>query len=199
MVVVSPPSSRGCGHATGSLVKGGVRGLFSSAGAFTGFVNRTLAHASLDKSVVASQSASSKQKPKHALDGVSRGLATFGKGIVGGVTGLVTRPVEGVMKDGAKGLVTGLAQGMVGVVVSPLMGVSGGLTKLFEGVSNTTRLFEVGSRGRVRPYGRAFYGSGRVLKRYSPEDAFIASVLKHVDHGRVSGVFGCVLLNAVMI
>ena len=73
-----------------------------------------------------------------------------------------------------------------GVVVSPLRGVSGGLTKLFEGVSNTTTLFDdkfVPSR--VRPFPRAFYGSGRVLRPYSLEDSVIVASLRQIRAGRV--------------
>lgn len=99
-------------------MKGGVRGLFSSASAFTGFVNRSLAKVSMDKSIIASQTKAAKHKPQHALQGLSFGLAELGKGVAKGVTGIVTKPIEGAMSDGAVGFVTGIGRGLVGKLLS---------------------------------------------------------------------------------
>ena len=95
-------------------MKGGVRGVFSSASAFTGFVNRTLAHASQDRAIIASQNQAAKSRPQNALQGLSYGLAEVGKGVFKGVTGIVTAPVQGAMQHGATGLLTGIGRGLVG-------------------------------------------------------------------------------------
>ena len=64
------------------------------------------------------------------------------------------------------------------------------MTRVLEGVSATTHIFEKAMATRVRPYARAFYGSGRVLKAYIKEDAMLQSLLKHMKHKVRAALFG---------
>jgi hypothetical protein len=87
LVLVSRlPSSFMC-VSPGSLVRGGVRGVFSSASGFTGFLNRSLAQLSFDDRIISRQAKESRQKPKHAVHGLGMGLSEISKGVVKGVTG----------------------------------------------------------------------------------------------------------------
>lgn len=51
-------------------------------------------------------------------------------GVFRGVTGVVTRPVDGMKEGGGKGFALGLIQGTLGLVVRPLAGAVGGVTRV---------------------------------------------------------------------
>lgn len=55
---------------------------------------------------------------------LSQGVLGLGKGIVKGVTGVVTDPYKGAQSHGFKGFVQGVGSGVVGVVARPVKGVS---------------------------------------------------------------------------
>ncbi len=95
-------------------MRGGVRGVFSSVSGFTGFINRSIAQLSFDDRIIARQAKEARQKPKHVLEGLGLGLTELTKGVVKGVSGVVTRPIRGAMEEGGKGFVTGLGKGLVG-------------------------------------------------------------------------------------
>ncbi len=73
-----------------------------------------------------------------------------------------------------------------GMVVRPLVGVSGGVTRLLEGVSNTATIFDKAAAQKVREYPRAFYGPGRVMRPYSADDALVAALVRKLDGSEVS-------------
>ena len=76
-------------------------------------------------------------------------------------------------------------RGGPGLVVRPLVGVSGGVTRFLEGVSNTATLFDKEASKSVRSHPRAFYGQGRVMRQYKPGDALVASILRKLDSKQV--------------
>jgi len=55
---------------------------------------------------------------------LGQGVMGLGKGIVKGVTGVVTDPIKGAKSSGLKGFVKGVGSGVVGVVARPVQGVS---------------------------------------------------------------------------
>merc|ERR1719285_1380875 len=55
---------------------------------------------------------------------LSQGVIGLGKGIFGGVTGIVTDPYKGLQSGGLKGFVHGVGSGVVGVVARPAKGVA---------------------------------------------------------------------------
>ncbi|OHT04688.1 hypothetical protein TRFO_27685 [Tritrichomonas foetus] len=59
----------------------------------------------------------------NAADTVQDGITAFGNGIVDGITGLITKPIEGGKKDGFVGAFTGIAKGLVGAFAKPVAGV----------------------------------------------------------------------------
>ena len=70
-----------------------------------------------------------------------------------------------------------------GAVVRPLVGVSGGVTKVLEGVANTTRMFDKRARRKQRPHPRVFYGPHRVLRVYDPDEATLAAFVRSLNSG----------------
>ncbi|KAF3762246.1 family 1 glycosyltransferase, partial [Cryphonectria parasitica EP155] len=58
----------------------------------------------------------------------------FGLGLFDGITGLVTQPLRGAEKDGAKGLISGFGKGIGGIVFKPAAGVWAVPAYLMKGV-----------------------------------------------------------------
>lgn len=52
------------------------------------------------------------RKPKDAKAGLSSGLKSLAKGVLGGAVGLIAAPVVGASQDGFMGFAKGLATGM---------------------------------------------------------------------------------------
>ena len=61
-------------------------------------------------------------------DTLESGLASLGKGLFEGVTGVVTQPLMGLVEDGPRGLVEGLGRGAAGLIAKPLVGAADALS-----------------------------------------------------------------------
>lgn len=48
------------------------------------------------------------------------GVSGFGSELFGGVTGLLTKPIEKTKKEGAKGFFKGLGSGLLGAISAPV-------------------------------------------------------------------------------
>lgn len=59
------------------------------------------------------------RKPKDARAGLASGLKSVGKGVAGGLVGLVAAPVIGASQEGVLGFAKGLATGGPCAAVSP--------------------------------------------------------------------------------
>ncbi|MEW5303951.1 MAG: hypothetical protein WDW36_006595 [Sanguina aurantia] len=72
------------------------------------------------------------RKPKDAKAGLSSGLKSLAKGVLGGAVGLIAAPVVGATQDGFVGFAKGLATGVVGAVVLPVAGVGTSRGKIWD-------------------------------------------------------------------
>ena len=70
------------------------------------------------------------------LSGLLAGSTSVVSGISSGITGLVSKPLEGGIKGGALGFFRGVGQGVIGVAVNPLVGVTDGIAAVAQGVSS---------------------------------------------------------------
>lgn len=77
------------------------------------------------------------KKPKNMVSGVGYGGLAFAKGIVFGITGLVTQPYKGAKKSGAKGAAVGVGKGLIGLVAKPVAGTVGLVGCTVEGTIST--------------------------------------------------------------
>ena len=69
------------------------------------------------------KAASTNNTNLNAADTFSEGINSLGNGFIEGISGLITKPVEGGKKDGIFGAVTGLAKGVIGAVAKPTAGL----------------------------------------------------------------------------
>ena len=78
-----------------------------------------------------------RNKPRHALDGITTGTKLLGSGLSSGITGLVNKPMEGASKNGIEGFMMGIGQGLVGVVSKPLVGIADMASSIGQGIKST--------------------------------------------------------------
>ena len=70
-------------------------------------------------------------------------------GVAAGVTGVITKPVEGALRNGSTGFVRGVGIGVVGVVINPVLGLADGLNSLAQTILVQTS--DVRLRPQIRP------------------------------------------------
>ena len=125
LVMTDRPQDLGIGIAKGasSFVKRTVFGFSDSMAKFTGSMSKGLAAATLDKEFQDQRRMSrNRNRPKHALYGITAGGNAFANSMASGIGGLARHPLEGAEKEGAAGFVKGVGKGLLGVVTKPAIG-----------------------------------------------------------------------------
>ena len=133
----------GIGKGTGQFVSGLVVGTLESSaslvGSYSSGISDGLSYVSMDKKLINQRNKTRKEAIEAARKGILHSFYNAGKnlvgGISGGVTGLVTRPLEEAEKDGAIGFMRGFGIGMLGAAVKPVLGVTDGISSTMMGVT----------------------------------------------------------------
>uniref|UniRef100_A0A8C5CSL6 Vacuolar protein sorting 13 homolog C n=1 Tax=Gadus morhua TaxID=8049 RepID=A0A8C5CSL6_GADMO len=138
---------------------GGAAGMVSR---ITGSVGKGLAAITMDKEYQQKRREEMNRPPKDFGESLAKGGKGFLKGVVGGVTGIVTKPVEGAMKEGAAGFFKGIGKGLVGVVARPTGGIVDMASSTFQGIQRVAESTEevtklrpvrlIREDGIIRPY-----------------------------------------------
>ncbi|XP_067327336.1 intermembrane lipid transfer protein VPS13C isoform X1 [Anolis sagrei] len=141
---------------------GGAAGVVSR---ITGSVGKGLAAITMDKEYQQKRREEMGRQPKDFGDSLAKGGKGLLRGVVGGVTGIITKPVEGAKKEGATGFFAGIGKGLVGVVARPVGGIVDMASSTFQGIQRVAESTEEVSRlrpprlicedGIIRPYDRA--------------------------------------------
>ena len=145
----------------------------------TGSLGRTVAHLSMDDAYLRSRQ--ERHAPRHAVDGLMSGSIGLASGVVEGLTGLISAPLEGAHTEGLAGFVKGVGKGLVGVAVKPAAGVFDLASRTAEGVA---RSFELGASPyqRLRPP-RMLHGPERAIHAYSRFEGLAHMVLLGIREG----------------
>ncbi|XP_053128095.1 intermembrane lipid transfer protein VPS13C isoform X2 [Hemicordylus capensis] len=140
---------------------GGAAGVVSR---ITGSVGKGLAAITMDKEYQQKRREEMGRQPKDFGDSLAKGGKGFLRGVVGGVTGIITKPVEGAKKEGAAGFFKGIGKGLVGVVARPTGGIVDMASSTFQGIQRVAESTEEVSNlrpprlihedGIIRPYDR---------------------------------------------
>ncbi|KAK5142504.1 Vacuolar protein sorting-associated protein 13 [Rachicladosporium monterosium] len=184
-LVTDRPQDLGIGIAKGasSFVKKSVFGLSDSVSKFTGSISKGLAAASMDKEFQDQRrNARSRNRPKHALYGITSGGNAFASSLASGIGGMARQPMQGAEKDGAAGFVKGVGMGLLGLATKPAIGAFDLASNMAEGVKNTTTVFDQEGLDRVR-YPR-FIGTDGVVRPYSQRESVGQFWLKTTDNGK---------------
>ncbi|XP_026537812.1 vacuolar protein sorting-associated protein 13C [Notechis scutatus] len=140
---------------------GGAAGVVSR---ITGSVGKGLAAITMDKEFQQKRREEMGRQPKDFGDSLAKGGKGFLRGVVGGVTGIVTKPMEGAKKEGAAGFFKGIGKGLVGVVARPTGGIIDMASSTFQGIQRVAESTEevsslrpprlIREDGIIRPYDR---------------------------------------------
>lgn len=120
-------------------MSGVVSGALSSSVSIVDSATKGISYLSADPDYIRSR-VTKKQQRHASRGGVVEGLVDGGEnilsGFAAGVTGLFTKPMEAGARGGVAGFLYGLGQGVVGVAVKPVLGVTDGITSIAQGISN---------------------------------------------------------------
>uniref|UniRef100_A0A8C3JQ67 Vacuolar protein sorting 13 homolog C n=1 Tax=Calidris pygmaea TaxID=425635 RepID=A0A8C3JQ67_9CHAR len=140
---------------------GGAAGVVSR---ITGSVGKGLAAITMDQEFQQKRREEMGRQPKDFGDSLAKGGKGLLRGVVGGVTGIITKPVEGAKKEGAAGFFKGIGKGLVGVVARPTGGIVDMASSTFQGIQRAAESTEEVSNlrpprfihedGIIRPYDR---------------------------------------------
>ncbi|KAG5437684.1 hypothetical protein PCANB_000721 [Pneumocystis canis] len=174
-VMNESPHELGFGLVKGaaSFVRKTVFGITDSVSKFTGSISKGLSIATMDKKFQNRRRITQgRNRPKHALYGVTAGANSFVTSIASGVEGLARKPLEGVEKDGAAGFFKGIGKGIIGLATKPVVGIFDLASNVTEGIRNTTTVFDAEGIDKIR------------LTRFIGRDAFGLFLLKQINNGR---------------
>lgn len=111
-----------------------------------------------------------KFRPKNLLQGMGYGARALLKGVGEGVVGLVVKPIRGAQRSGLGGLLKGSYQGVSGLLARPVVGLLDLGSTTVEGLINGTKK----SGGEVRRrYPRAVYDREGTVKEFSALDSAV--------------------------
>ncbi|XP_078286094.1 intermembrane lipid transfer protein VPS13C isoform X3 [Rhinoraja longicauda] len=140
---------------------GGAAGVVSR---ITGSVGKGLAAITMDKEYQQKRREEMNRQPKDFGDSLAKGGKGLLRGVVGGFTGIITKPVEGARKEGAAGFFKGIGKGLVGVVARPTGGIIDMASSTFQGIKKVAESTEdvhklrpprcIRDDGIIRPYNR---------------------------------------------
>ncbi|XP_077120280.1 intermembrane lipid transfer protein VPS13C isoform X1 [Ranitomeya variabilis] len=138
---------------------GGAAGVVSR---ITGSVGKGLAAITMDKEYQQKRREEMGRQPKDFGDSLAKGGKGLLRGVVGGVTGIITKPVEGAKREGAAGFFKGIGKGLVGVVARPTGGIIDMASSTFQGIQRVAESTEdvsplrpprfIHDDGIIRPY-----------------------------------------------
>ncbi|BGP36549.1 Vacuolar protein sorting-associated protein 13 [Rhodotorula kratochvilovae] len=173
----------GIARGAGSLAKKTVFGLSDSLAKVSGSIGKGLSAATLDKQYQSQRRMRQfRNKPKHALYGVTAGATSFVTSVASGFEGLATKPLEGAESGGAAGFFKGVGMGLVGAVTKPAVGIFDLANNITEGIRNTTTVFDQSGIDRVRL--PRFTAADGVLRPYAEREAMGQNWLKNVENGK---------------
>ncbi|PWZ02331.1 hypothetical protein BCV70DRAFT_172197 [Testicularia cyperi] len=174
----------GIARGASSFVKKTVFGLTDSVSKVTGSIGKGLAAATMDKEFQSRRRMSRfRNKPRHALYGITAGANSFFTSVASGFEGLALRPLEGAEQGGAGGFLKGVGKGLVGAITKPAVGVFDLASNVTEGMRNTTMVFDQNDIDRVRL--PRYIANDGIVRPYSDREALGQTWLKNVDNGRL--------------
>ncbi|KAI8625069.1 vacuolar protein sorting-associated protein 13 [Xylariaceae sp. FL1651] len=185
LIMSDKPEDLGLGIAKGaaSFVKKSVYGFSDSFSKVTGSFGKGLAAATLDKQFQDRRRITrARNRPKHALFGVTAGANSFFTSVASGIGGVARKPLEGAEQEGAVGFLKGVGKGFIGLATKPAVGVFDLASNVSEGIRNTTTVFDGSELDRVR-FPR-FISADGIVRPYNQREALGQWWLKQVDNGK---------------
>ncbi|KAL0925485.1 hypothetical protein M5K25_003821 [Dendrobium thyrsiflorum] len=102
-------------------------------------MSKGVAALSMDKKFIQSRQKQDSKAVEDFGDVIREGGGALAKGLFRGVTGILTKPLEGAKSSGVEGFVQGFGKGIIGAAAQPVSGVLDLLSKTTEG-ANAVRM-----------------------------------------------------------
>ncbi|OAD04505.1 hypothetical protein MUCCIDRAFT_141025 [Mucor lusitanicus CBS 277.49] len=179
------PQDLGIGIAkgVGGFMKKGVFGISDSLSRFSGSLGKGVSAATMDKKFQDRRRMNmTRNKPTHAIYGVTQGVGYFGTSVASGFAGLVKRPIEGAESGGVVGFVGGVGKGLVGAFTKPMVGFLDMASNITAGIRETTTVFEGNDINRERL--PRYTGKDGIVTAYSQREALGQMWLKEMESGK---------------
>ncbi|XP_077211040.1 calcium-dependent lipid-binding family protein isoform X2 [Tasmannia lanceolata] len=113
--------------------------ILGNASSALGHMSKGVAALSMDKKFIQSRKRQESKGVEDIGDVIREGGGALAKGFFRGVTGILTKPLEGAKTSGVEGFVQGVGKGIIGVAAQPVSGVLDLLSKTTEG-ANAVRM-----------------------------------------------------------
>ncbi|VDP79826.1 unnamed protein product [Echinostoma caproni] len=189
-----------------SLFGHAVGGAAGAVSRITGTIGKGVAALTLDEDYKRRR----REQLAHRPENFGAGLAQGGKGLVmgflHGMSGVITKPVEGAKKEGFEGFFKGVGKGLVGAVTRPVSGVVDFASSSFEGIRRFADSVEEVGRvrpprylrmdGVIRPYKRR-EAEGHLILRKLDKDANYGQYVYHIPASRGNNIL--VLTNSDLL
>ncbi|XP_051130647.1 uncharacterized protein LOC127251100 isoform X2 [Andrographis paniculata] len=108
--------------------------ILGNASSALGHMSKGVAALSMDKKFIQSRRQDNKGVEDFG-DVIREGGGALAKGLFRGVTGILTKPLEGAKASGVEGFVQGVGKGLIGAAAQPVSGVLDLLSKTTEGAN----------------------------------------------------------------
>ncbi|XP_057959044.1 uncharacterized protein LOC131151699 [Malania oleifera] len=113
--------------------------ILGNASSALGHMSKGVAALSMDKKFIQSRQRQESKGVEDFGDVIREGGGALAKGLFRGVTGILTKPLEGAKTSGVEGFVQGVGKGIIGAAAQPVSGVLDLLSKTTEG-ANAVRM-----------------------------------------------------------
>ena len=88
------------------------------------------------------------RRPHNIMSGLSSGMQSVGKGVLGGAAALIAAPVVGARSEGWYGFAKGLGAGLAAAVALHVAGAAVGITQIARGAYNTPEAIMEANAGK---------------------------------------------------
>ncbi|KAK7264763.1 hypothetical protein RJT34_32373 [Clitoria ternatea] len=109
--------------------------ILGNASSALGHMSKGVAALSMDKKFIQSRQRQESKGVEDFGDVIREGGGALAKGLFRGVTGILTKPIEGAKSSGVEGFVQGVGKGIIGAAAQPVSGVLDLLSKTTEGAN----------------------------------------------------------------
>ncbi|XP_028393538.1 vacuolar protein sorting-associated protein 13D-like [Dendronephthya gigantea] len=174
----------------GGLFLNVAHGLSDSAAKLTGSLSDGLWSASSDsKSLESREAMKAERQHQSSGDHLVAGIKGLGMGLVGGLTSIVTQPIEGASEKGVPGFLQGIGKGILGTFAKPTAGVldlASGVSAAVRGsATRSSRLYQP---KRVRSI-RNCFGPGGAIPRFSKTNSEGQSIVLKLNANNMDEKF----------
>ena len=120
------------------VVKGVVAGSANSISKIISTLSNGISELSFDEQYQKERNTAALVQPKGFFNGMKLGAFSLGHSLKSGVTGVVEKPYEGAVKDGGIGFLKGSLEGLTGLVVKPVTGIMDAVSFTIKGIKTVS-------------------------------------------------------------